>query len=146
MSILRNRFVRNVALAGAALGTAFGLEGLVARSAGADVIVPTVAATAGQHGSNWQSDLRVANPYSETISYTLVFTERGQSMSAADARVSATLGPNEVRFYPDGLVDPADPPRDYEGRPGPAGPPFKPCVRISRTRLADGLRGVACVG
>ncbi|MDA8117328.1 MAG: hypothetical protein M0000_08180 [Actinomycetota bacterium] len=45
-----------------------------------------------------------------------------------------------------GLVDPADPPRDYEGRPGPAGPPFKPCVRISRTRLADGLRGVACVG
>ena len=39
------------------------------------------------------------------------------------------------------------------GRPYPsppervrARPPFKPCVRISRTRLTDGLRGAACAG
>ena len=92
---------RGVGVAALGVASLVSMDALAPRSAAADVVVPTVAATAGQHGSNWQSDLRVANPYDKTISYTLVFTERGQSMSASDARVSSTLGPNQVLFYPD---------------------------------------------
>ena len=99
MSFLRNRLTRNIGLlvgVGASLA-----GGLAARDARADVVVPTVAAKTGQHGSNWQSDLKLTNPYNETISYTLVFTPRGQSMSDSDPRVASTLGPNETQVLPD---------------------------------------------
>jgi len=99
MSFLRNRLTRNIGLlvgVGAAMA-----GGLAARDARADVVVSTVAATKGQHGSNWQSDLKLTNPYTETISYTLVFTPRGQSMSDGDPRVAYTLGPNETQVLSD---------------------------------------------
>lgn len=42
------------------------------------------------------------------------------------------------------LVDPYS--KAGRGRRLTSGPPFKPCVRFSRTRLTDGLCSVACDG
>jgi len=98
MSLLRNRLARNLGLV---VGLGAGIAGISVRSAKADVIVPTVAATAGQHGSNWQSDLRIHNPYNQAISFSLIFTERGQSMSASDPAVGYILGPNMTVVFPD---------------------------------------------
>ena len=92
MSFLRNRFTRNVALAGALAASAFGLEGLVARSASADVIDPVAAHLNGAQGSVWRSDAKVYNPTGQPVTVTIYATPRGQTASPADPTLTRTVG------------------------------------------------------
>jgi len=69
--------------------------------AGADQVIPVVAAAPGLYDSQWASDAKLHNPHAETIYGDLVFTPRGESKNGNSVRIPFSLGPNETLFEED---------------------------------------------
>jgi len=95
--LVQNKAARAIGLA---VSLAASTLGLGAR-ADADQVVPVVAATAGAHGSQWASDLKLHNPYGEAVFFDLVYTPRGESKGEASVRIPMSVGPNQTLVIED---------------------------------------------
>ncbi len=71
------------------------------RTGGSTVIVPVIGRFAGAGGTQWRTDVFLANPYSPVTVVTLKFYESGSTMKQA----SVTLNPYSSKTLPDILLN-----------------------------------------